>query len=99
MGARWPAPEVLSPPILLIPPFAKSAKDGAETAGKNSCFYPRQPHGAPDRWSLARTKGQTSYLLSLPKLTRLTPSKVVFPALSGGVLLRAIIPVFLGATW
>jgi len=37
-----------------------------------------------------------TYLASLPRLTMLTPSKVVFPVLSGGVLLRAMMPVSLG---
>jgi hypothetical protein len=41
--------------------------------------------------------GTMLYLLSLPTLTMLTPSKVVLPELSGGVLLRAMMPVSLGS--
>ena len=52
------------------------------------------PGGTPLPTSFGRD--ESPYLLSLPTLTRLTPSKVVFPALSGGVLLRAMMPVSLG---
>jgi hypothetical protein len=40
--------------------------------------------------------GVGRYRVFTPTLTRLTPSKVVFPVAFGGVLLRATMPVFLG---
>jgi hypothetical protein len=39
------------------------------------------------------------YLLFVLTLTRLTPSKVLLPAFSGGVLLSATMLVFLGRRW
>jgi hypothetical protein len=77
---------------------------------KDPNFHPRlwmnETNGFKHRLSIRRSlssqtnqalAGTKLYLLSLPTLTRLTPSKVVFPALSGGVLLRAMMPVSLGS--
>ena len=59
---------------------------GAGKAKTGSVFRRSNPHAE----KLIR------YLVFGPTLTRLTPSKVVFPVAFGGVLRRATIPVFLG---
>ena len=80
--------------------FSKETDDGIDFVSFNELRREFESFALRGRFVLNLVKPAILlYLLFALKLTRLIPSKVLLPAFSGGVLLRAMMPVFLGRIW